>query len=80
MEVNIPCSICKKSFSVRFDEIGPGKAHACPNCGATIKFEGQDLRKVQESIDQLTKELGDAQVKVNFKVREPRPKWQLWKR
>jgi hypothetical protein len=80
MEANIPCPHCHKSFSAQFEEIGPGKAHACPNCGATIKFEGQDLRKVQQSIDQLTKELGDAQVKVNFKVHEPRPRWKFWKR
>ena len=80
MEVKIPCSICHKSFSMRSEEISPGKAHACPHCGATIRFEGQDLRKVQQSIDELKKELGDAQVKVNFKVRDPRPKWQFWKK
>ena len=78
MEVNIPCPLCHKSFSVRSEEIGPGKAHACPHCRATIKFEGQDLRKVQQSIDQLTKELGSASVKVNFKTHAPRPWWKFW--
>ncbi|MFA5374194.1 MAG: hypothetical protein WC455_00320 [Dehalococcoidia bacterium] len=65
---------------MRSEEISPGKAHACPHCGATIKFAGQDLRKVQESIDKLTKELGSASVKVNIKTRIKHPWWQFWKK
>jgi len=80
MEVKIPCQICHKSFTVQSEEIHPHNSHACPHCGAVIKFEGQDLSKVQQSIDELKKELGDASVKVNIKVNEPRPKWQLWKK
>jgi hypothetical protein len=54
IEANIPCPQCRKSFSVPLDDIGPGKSRPCPNCGATIRFGGQDPGKVQQAIDQLT--------------------------
>jgi len=80
MEANIACPHCKKNFSVRFDEIGPGKARSCPNCGATIRFAGQDLGNVQQMIDQLSNAAGNTSVKVNVKVRVRRPWWKFWSR
>jgi hypothetical protein len=80
MELNIPCPHCHKSFAVRFDEIGPDKARSCPNCGAAIRFAGQDLSKVQQTIDQLTNQVGDASVKVSVKTRVRRPWWKFWVR
>jgi len=80
MEIKIPCPICHKSFSVRSEEISPGKTTACPNCGKMITFAGQDLQKVQQAIDKLTKDVGTATVKVNVKTRIKHPWWQFWKR
>ena len=80
MEANIPCPHCHKSFSARFDQISPGKTTACPNCGAMITFAGQDLNKVQQAVDDLTKNVGAATVKVNVKTRIKRPWWKFWNR
>jgi hypothetical protein len=64
---------------VRFDQIAPGNALACPSCSATIRFSGQDLRRVQEAVTRLSRELGDASVKVTVQSGR-RPWWKFWGR
>ena len=76
MNITIPCPRCRKSFSVSLHEIGPGASRPCPECGAQIKFAGQDASKVESIIEQLSSVPG---VKVNVKVRERRkPWWKFW--
>jgi ribosomal protein S27E len=79
-EADIPCPHCHKNLPVRFDRIGPGKAVSCPSCGATLRFSGQDLGKVQQAIGQLTAQLGDASVKIKVKTVMRRPWWKFWSR
>ena len=78
MEANITCPHCHKVFSVPLRQIRPGNARVCPNCSATVKFAGQDAAKVQEAVDQLTRQVGNASVKVTVKTRVRRPWWKFW--
>ncbi len=80
MEANITCPKCRKSFSVRFDEIGPGKARSCANCSTIITFSGQDLGKVKQAIQQLTHQVGNGSVTINVKTSVRRPWWKFLSR
>ena len=80
MEADIPCPHCHKRIAVQFEHIVPGNALACPNCGATIRFSGQDLNRLQETIAQLTRDVGDASVKVTVRTQRRRPWWKFWSR
>lgn len=78
MEANIPCPHCRKSFCVPFNRISPGGICVCPDCGASVKFAGQDASKVQQVIDQLTRQVENVSVKVTVKTSVRRPWWKLW--
>ena len=56
LEAPVICPKCNKSHKVKFDNMRPGKSILC-SCGATIKFEGDDMRKAQKAFDQLDKTL-----------------------
>ena len=64
IEVQLPCPKCGGKFPVPLDEIGPGKAVACPKCGTTVSFQGSDGVQIQHALDLL----GGAAAKVNVKV------------
>jgi predicted Zn finger-like uncharacterized protein len=78
MEATIPCPHCHKSFQVPLEQIRPGNDRACPNCGATIKFAGDDASKVQQAVEQLARQVGDTAVRVTVKTRARRPWWKFW--
>jgi len=80
MEVKLPWSIWSQDLSVRFERDRTRQGPRLPALRRNYQFEGPDLRKVQQSIDELKKELGTHRSRFNFKVHEPRPRWQFWKR
>lgn len=80
MEANIPCARCHKSFTVPLGELRPGNRRACPHCGASITFSGQDASKVQQAVEQMTHQVGNAAVQVTVTTKPSRPWWQFWGR
>jgi hypothetical protein len=78
LQADIPCPHCRRSFSVPLAEMGPGRSRSCPNCGAAIRFAGDDAGKVQQAVDQLRRQFGDAAVEVKVKTRERHPWWKFW--
>lgn len=78
MEANIPCPHCHKTFQIQLDQIRPGNGRPCPHCGTTLKFAGTDASKVQQAIEQLTHQVGNASVKVTIKTKVRRPWWKFW--
>lgn len=54
LEANVKCPNCGKPIRVKVREMVPGRSRACPHqCGATIRFTGDDGRKVQKALDDL---------------------------
>ena len=53
LETSIDCPACKNAMKVKIKEMVPEKKKACPRCGATITFAGNDGRKTQKAIDDL---------------------------
>ena len=78
MEAKIPCPHCQTGFQVPLEQLRPGNSRLCPNCGTTVKFAGQDASKVQQAIDQLSHQLGNASVKVTVKTQVRRAWWKFW--
>ena len=56
LEAPVICQNCNKSHKVKFENMRPGKTIRC-SCGATIRFEGDDMRKAQKAFDKLNKTL-----------------------
>ena len=52
----ITCPECKKKMKKKFKQIAPGNEASC-QCGFTIKFSGDDLRRTQRSLDDLKRAL-----------------------
>ncbi len=57
LEANVECPRCKKMIKVKVEDMRPGKKMNCPRCRTEISFTGDDGRKAQKSIDDLTKSL-----------------------
>lgn len=68
LEANLTCPGCKKSFKQKLSEMSPGKSRKCPNCDVIIKFSGDDMAKVQKSIDSLERELKSLNKKFEIKL------------
>lgn len=77
LETTIRCPHCQRDFSLPLMALVPGSSRACPHCGTSIRFAGQDGGKVQQAIDQITS-LAGANVKVTVKVKQKRPWWKFW--
>lgn len=64
----VKCPNCKQPITITLRERIPGRRKACPGgCGFTIQFTGDDGRKMQRSIDSLTKTLRNMGVRVRIK-------------
>lgn len=57
LSTKIRCPNCKKEFEVKVREMIPGRKSACPHCKSSIRFTGDDGRKVQGALDDLEKTL-----------------------
>jgi hypothetical protein len=54
LEANMNCPGCKRAMRIKVKEMVPGTSNRCPfGCGATIKFSGDDGRKMQRAMDGL---------------------------
>jgi len=60
LKIDLECPNCHYVFNYKAEEIRPGNSTVCVKCNSTIKFTGDDLRKLQESIDALYRDLKDA--------------------
>ncbi len=56
LTTNINCPSCKRSLSMRIEDMRPGTRKQCL-CGANIAFTGDDGRNVQKVIDDFEKSL-----------------------
>jgi hypothetical protein len=54
---DINCPSCKRALKVKIKEMVPGRKKKCLGCGAEIVFAGDDMRKAQRSLDDLTKKI-----------------------
>jgi hypothetical protein len=77
-DAKVPCPKCGTSLAVPLAEIAPGAGKLCPNCGATIKFTGQDASKIQSIIEQLETQIPGARINVTVKTKNRRPWWKFW--
>jgi len=67
VEVQVSCPKCGGKFPVALEQLGPGKAAACPSCGAAVQFQGSDGAQVQHALDSLGGMVKKVNVKVNVK-------------
>jgi hypothetical protein len=42
LETTIRCPHCHRDFGLPLMELIPGSSRACPHCGTSIRFAGQD--------------------------------------
>ena len=56
MEVPFECPECKATMKLKLREMFPGNSATCA-CGARINFSGDDMRKAQAALDDLTRQL-----------------------
>ena len=77
LETTIRCPHCRRDFALPLMALVPGSSRACPHCGTSIRFAGQDGGKVQQAIDQLG-DIAGADVKVTVKLGQKHPWWKFW--
>lgn len=53
LDVPIACPSCGHVIKLKARTAAPGTHVPCPGCGITIELTGDDLRKVQKSLDGL---------------------------
>ena len=51
IELDIACPSCQKKFKEKAKNIRPGNSKVCPHCRKTIKYQGDDVSKIQKSLD-----------------------------
>jgi transcription initiation factor IIE alpha subunit len=54
LEFNLECPNCKAKMVQTVEGMRPGAGRTCPKCGAVIRFTGDDGRKAQKALDDLT--------------------------
>jgi hypothetical protein len=47
LETSLRCPHCQRDFDLPLAALVPGSNRACPHCGTSIRFAGQDGSKVQ---------------------------------
>lgn len=56
MEVPLTCPNCNAVLKMKLKELHPENGVTCA-CGARINFTGDDMRKAQAALDDLTRQL-----------------------
>ena len=57
LEFEITCPGCSRKFKERAARMKPGATRACPHCGKTIEYTGDDLSKVDRNIKRTMADL-----------------------
>jgi hypothetical protein len=58
IETKLRCPKCKRPLALKLRELIPGTTKTCPHgCGATLEFTGDDGRKVQGALDNVSRAL-----------------------
>lgn len=57
LEFEITCPGCNRTFKERATRMKPGATRACPHCGKTIEYAGDDLSGVDRNIRRTMSEL-----------------------
>lgn len=68
IELDIPCPSCQKKFKEKARNIKAGNSKICPHCKKTIKYEGDDLSKIQKSLDDFERSLKKLSKTLNIKL------------
>jgi transcription initiation factor IIE alpha subunit len=64
LEFDLECPNCKRKMAQKVEAMRPGASRRCPSCGAEITFSGDDGRKAQKALDDLTKSLKSLSIKL----------------
>ena len=67
IEIDLECPGCKKKFKEKIANMKPGGSTKCPHCKQEITFKGDDLTKVQKSIDDLERTIKDLNKTIKIK-------------
>ncbi|NVJ15183.1 hypothetical protein [Myxococcus sp. AM010] len=51
----IECPSCGRKREIKARDAAPGTTVTCKGCGASIRLEGDDMRKAQKALDDLAK-------------------------
>lgn len=57
LETEIKCPSCGRNLKIKAREMIPGRSQNCPGCGTRVRFSGDDGRKTQKALDDVTKTL-----------------------
>ncbi len=57
LQFDVECPNCRRKFKQLVAEMRPGTSRHCPYCGVEIGFTGDDGRKAQRAVDNLTRTL-----------------------
>jgi transcription initiation factor IIE alpha subunit len=64
LEFDLECPNCKRKMAQKVEAMRPGSSTRCPGCGAEIRFSGDDGRRAQKALDDLTKSLKNLSIKL----------------
>lgn len=54
----IECGECRRKSKIKLSQASPGKIIKC-SCGSEITLQGDDLRKMQKSLDDLKRTMNN---------------------
>ena len=57
VDIDITCPACKHTFKERASNMEAGMTRACPNCGKTIEYTGDDLSKAEPDFNSAMADL-----------------------
>ena len=57
--LEVECPSCRRKIPIRVEEMVPGGSRRCPSCDATIRFGGDDGRRVQRALDDLERSINE---------------------
>lgn len=64
LELPLECPTCKHQMKLPVEEMRPGSTRRCAKCGTEFRFSGDDGRKTQKALDDLSKSLKNITLKL----------------
>jgi len=57
LQLELECPNCHRRFKQKVEDMHPSRSRRCPYCNTTIRFTGDDGRRVQIAVDDLERTL-----------------------
>ena len=54
LELDLTCPNCEKVFKKKVKDLKPNKVIKCPHCSIDIKLTGDDISKIQKTLDSFS--------------------------